>query len=228
MGIGLIISSRLGSERAPSKALFDFFGVPMLGFLLERLRISQQPNRFVLASSTLEENQILSVLAKQNGYEFFQGSDSDLIERYLCVAHKYNLDILVRVTGDCPFVNSNLVDFVINNSAPLLRGGEVDITTTKSAFPMGLDVECFSTVALERLNNLDNLSEEEREHLTLGFYDERREFVKTVISPIKLKECKTIFTVDTFEDYIQVMAKKDFLKRTDSLIKFLTHRVNGE
>ncbi|MDA7719782.1 hypothetical protein N8932_00620 [Alphaproteobacteria bacterium] len=228
MVIGLIISSRLGSTRAPSKALLDFFGVPMLGFLLSRVRTSRYVNTFILATSEKPENKILSNLATENQFQYFEGSDGDLTDRYLSAASTFKIDLLVRVTGDCPFVNAELVDFVVCKSIDAFKNGLVDVTTTKGFFPSGLDVECFSRTALERLKSQYDITTEEREHLTLGFYNRDKDFVTIPIHPINIAEGAAFYTVDTMDDYTRVRKNQSIIMEIDSLIRSLIKKNNME
>ena len=47
------------------------------------------------------------------GFDVFKGSHKNVLKRYYLAAKKYEADLIVRITGDCPLVDSNLIDQMI-------------------------------------------------------------------------------------------------------------------
>ena len=78
----------------------------------------------------------------------YQGDIDDVLSRYYYSAKKYNLDIIVRVTSDCPLIDYRLIDEIIN----FYNKNNVDYVsnTIEDSYPDGQDVEVFSMSALTK------------------------------------------------------------------------------
>ena len=57
--------------------------------------------------------------AKKNSISCFRGSENDVMGRVLNASHKFNADLVIEITGDCPLIDPNLVsqaiEIFINN-----------------------------------------------------------------------------------------------------------------
>lgn len=87
----------------------DLAGKPLLEHLFERLKSVGELDGLVLATSTAAENEVLVELAEQMGVGVFAGDEDDVLGRYVEVARRWSADHLVRVTGDNPLTDLNLV-----------------------------------------------------------------------------------------------------------------------
>ena len=50
-----------------------------------------------------------------NDIKCFRGSENNVLERYYLAAKQSKADVIVRITGDCPLIDSNLVDARISD-----------------------------------------------------------------------------------------------------------------
>lgn len=199
--VGIIVAARTGSTRLPGKALLPLNGMPMILFLLERLK-PLKGGRVVLATTDLEGDNRLAELVQAVGVPVFRGSANDLVARYTAAAAAFGFDTVGRVTGDCPFVDAAMVDACLEQAA-----GGFDIATTKGAFPVGLDIELYSAAVMAQLNAQEDLTESHREHLTLYMYDHRDRFaVRQLQPPASWPATSQSFTVDTRADYDRAAA----------------------
>ncbi|MDZ4017831.1 aminotransferase class III-fold pyridoxal phosphate-dependent enzyme [Pseudomonas sichuanensis] len=158
-----IVQARLGSTRLPEKVIKKINGTPMIELLLSRLSRAEELDEIVVASSVDPRNQPLVEMVRGLGYICVTGSENDVLSRYLLAAHTCKADVIVRITGDCPLVDPTLVDTAIRN----FREANVDYYSNVSppTFPDGLDIEVFTTAALERAGReTDNLFD--HEHVT--------------------------------------------------------------
>jgi spore coat polysaccharide biosynthesis protein SpsF len=196
--VGVVVAARTSSTRLPGKALLPLQGLPMLTFLLRRLRGLQSGEVF-LATTDLPVDDELATLAAREKVGVFRGSESDLVARYVGAAKQFSLDTVARVTADCPFVDAELVDWCVARAAGF---DHFDLATTKGRFPVGLDVEIYAAGKMAALNASVELSPAEREHLTLYFYDHGDEsLIRPIEQPDDLAATARKFTVDTAEDY---------------------------
>jgi glutamate-1-semialdehyde 2,1-aminomutase len=137
----------MGSVRFPGKVLQTICGTPLIGLLLERLSGSRQVDAIVLATSEDPRNEPLVRYTRELGYEVFQGSETDVLDRYYRAAQTARADTVVRITGDCPLIDPQLVDAVVER----FRAGGADYfgNVSPATYPDGLDTEVFSFRALE-------------------------------------------------------------------------------
>jgi glutamate-1-semialdehyde 2,1-aminomutase len=121
-------------------------GRPLIEILLKRLSNSKAIDRIVLATSERKEDDLLVQFVGELGFDTYRGSETDVLDRYYNAALKYQCDTVVRITGDCPLVDSKLVDEIIYK----FRSTGVDYASNidPPTWPDGLDVEVFSFDAL--------------------------------------------------------------------------------
>lgn len=167
----IILQARMSSSRLPNKVLLPILGKPMLAHQVARLQRIKTPHRLVIATSDEASDDQIEVLCQQLKVDCFRGDLTDVLARYYYAAIKFKsndsavnkMTNIVRVTGDCPLIDAEIIDnvidlFVKNNS-------DYCSNCAPATLPDGLDVEVFSFAALEKANQLaKKLSE--REHVT--------------------------------------------------------------
>jgi spore coat polysaccharide biosynthesis protein SpsF len=201
--VGIIVAARTASTRLPGKALLPLNGMPMILFLLERLK-RLKSGKVVFATTELESDDQVAALVDVAGIPVFRGSANDLVARYTAAAERFRFDTIGRITGDCPFVDAAMVDHCLDQAAGLDR---FDLATTKGVFPVGLDIELYSAAVMARLNTRSDLTESHREHLTLYMYDHKNDFaVRQLTPPSAWRASSHSFTVDTRADYYAARA----------------------
>ncbi len=126
-----IVQARMGSTRLPNKVMRLIDGVPMIELLLSRLSRAKNLNQIIVATSVDERNLPLIEHVQKLGYQCEQGDENDVLGRFAQAAEAHQVDVIVRITGDCPLVDPELVDDAIHrfklanvdyfsNTAPLL------------------------------------------------------------------------------------------------------------
>ena len=158
-----IVQARMGSTRFPNKVMQPILGIPMIELLLNRLALAKHVDRIILATSQDTNNQSLVDHVQGLGYEVYQGSEDDVLDRYYQAACIVQPKIVVRITGDCPLVDRAIVDRAIDT----FQQSKVDYLSNVSppTYPDGLDVEVFSFQALAKAWELSSQIHE-REHVT--------------------------------------------------------------
>ena len=91
MKYGVVISARIDSSRLPGKALLPLGGVPMIIFLLRRLLPSQKADGIIFATTSNTEDDKLADIVAEEGIPVFRGAASDVMRRYVDVAHELQL-----------------------------------------------------------------------------------------------------------------------------------------
>jgi glutamate-1-semialdehyde 2,1-aminomutase len=153
----------MGSTRLPNKVMKPIGDTPMIELLLNRLARAKEVDQIIVATSIDEHNLPLVDHVRKLGYTCEQGSENDVLERYLQTAEKHAADVVVRITGDCPLVDPDLVDEVIRR----FKAANVDYcsNTDPPTYPDGLDIEIFTFKALEQASQ-ETSDTFDREHVT--------------------------------------------------------------
>lgn len=143
-----IIQARMGSTRLPGKVLAQISGVPVLEFMVRRVRGSKRCSEVWVATSDHVGDDPVVDLCGRLGVPVFRGSENDVLERYRAAAENAGADVVVRLTADCPFADPGVIDEAIAH----FESDKFDYVSNviRRSFPDGLDVEVFSRVTLER------------------------------------------------------------------------------
>lgn len=159
-----IIQARLTSTRFPGKVLEPISGHhTVISSMVERMARCESSAQVVFAIPDNLENCELAKHLKDLGCDFYSGSEHDVRSRFVNVARQTKADLVVRLTGDCPLVDPDLVDSVVDLA--FQSGVEYASNIKPRTFPKGLDVEVFTTEALER-SFVNYNSELDVEHVT--------------------------------------------------------------
>ena len=190
-----IVQARMGSTRLPGKVLKNIVGKPMIELLLARLSKSKELDEIVVATSKDAANDTLQSTVISLGYKCFRGSEKDVLNRYYETSKTLGADIIVRITGDCPLIDPELVDECVQGFKNL----KVDYfsNTNPRTFPDGLDISVISYSAIERANN-EAKSIFDREHV-ITYIRNSETFSKSSIQNSK-DLSKLRWTVDDQED----------------------------
>lgn len=177
----IIVQARMTSHRFPGKSMAKLGGIPVIGRVLQRAMLVSNVERIILASPETKEQWPMFDYVKSYFPQvtIFEGSEWDVLGRYYDAANKFDLDYIVRITGDCPFIDPVLVRDTIDllyNNGDMSYCSNVYPTRT---FYKGLDCEAFTIDLLERAQ-YEAKSPEYREHVTL-WMQEQKDIVKGLI-----------------------------------------------
>jgi len=224
MKIGLIICARIGSKRLHGKALLRLGEHSVIGLMIERLKRSRYGDHIILATSKMGRDDPLIFVAEEQGIFSYRGSEDDVLGRMCGACDTYGIDVFVRLTGDCPLIDPEVVDIC----ADYYFNHHYDMVTTKYNFPMGIDCEVLSYELLKKISTLTQL-QEDREHVTLYLWKNRQQFnIFSITAPPDMDCAEYILTLDDLADYERIKKIVDhFGKRSiectgREIIGFLT------
>jgi len=209
--IGCIVQARTTSSRLPEKVLMPLpqnSDICVLSQVIRRLKKSEKINSVIIATTVNKTDDKIEDVAKKENICCFRGSEDDVLSRYYYAAKENNVDLVVRVTSDCPCIDPVLIDNLID----LHFDDKNDYTTIGlvRSYPHGLDTEIFSFKILEEMFNNAN-EKYEREHVTPYIYKTHSQKFKIKNYSYK-KDCSSIrITLDTLEDYTLLCAVYDCL-----------------
>lgn len=158
-----ILQARTSSTRLPRKVMLPLAGAPMLRRQIERLQRSRLMDRLVVATSDLAGDDCVAELAAEAGVGSFRGSLHDVLDRFYQAARPHRPDHVVRVTGDCPLIDWQLLDQCVRFTGE----GNYDYASNalRPTWPDGLDVEVMTFASLEQAWK-EGQGALEREHVT--------------------------------------------------------------
>lgn len=223
MNVLAIIQARMKSSRLPDKVMLDIHGKPMLTRVIERVQLASLINRVMVATTNGPDEDPIADLCQTTGIDCYRGNLNDVLDRYYQAAQKYQPDIVVRITADCPLIDPGLIDETVGvmiGSGPATAiwkpqadaekysASSADIAWDYAStrlpppwhrtFPIGLDVEACRFQALVRAWK-EATAPFEREHVMPYFYDLPNRF-RCIIAdwPVDLGHYR--WTVDTEAD----------------------------
>jgi spore coat polysaccharide biosynthesis protein SpsF len=196
--IAVIIQARMGSSRMPGKTMQEIAGKPLLAYCVHRCNQAKLIDRVIVATTLSIKDDVIANWCRGNNIACYRGSEEDVLDRYYQTAKKFDADIIVRVTSDCPFIDPEIIDILIEN----LKNSDVDYASNriqKRTYPHGIDAEVFRFSALEKAWS-DATKQEEREHVT-PYIMAHPEIFR--LSEVELEEDLSDFrlTVDYPEDF---------------------------
>ncbi|ALP53206.1 glutamate-1-semialdehyde aminotransferase [Candidatus Tenderia electrophaga] len=196
MKVVAIIQARIGSTRLPNKVMKTINGVPMIELLLKRLSKSKEVNEIVVATSVDKNNQPLVEHVKKLGYCCEQGSENDVLDRYVQAARAHDADVVVRITGDCPLIDPGLIDKCVLE----FKKYNIDYFSNilQPTYPDGLDVEVIKRESLEyALEATDEIYD--HEHVTPFIRESGRFKISGVVNDEDVSNLR--WTVDEPADF---------------------------
>jgi len=213
MKIGAIVQARTSSTRFPGKVLKDLpygSGITVLQQVLRRLKKATKLNDVIVATTVDKADEVIVKLSEKENVRWFKGSIDDVLERYYLAAKENDLDIVVRVTSDCPCIDPQVVDLVAEEH--LAEKAGFTSNALQRTFPHGLDTEVFSFDALEKAH-FEATEGFEREHVCPYIYKSKPQMFRIcrVQAPEKFYGPDIRVTLDTEEDYTLLCVVFDYL-----------------
>lgn len=163
MKVIAITQARYGSSRLPGKVLKTIQGKTLLQIHLDRICKSRKIDKLIVATTAEEEANDIAILAAKLGFTSFRGSVNDVLDRFFQAIQAENADYVVRLTSDCPLIDPELIDKIIQYTID--KKLDYCSNTLDPEYPDGQDVEVFTLSALKQAWTEAKLSSE-REHVT--------------------------------------------------------------
>ena len=110
MNIILIIQARMSSTRLPGKVLKKIEDKTVLQHCIDRCSKSKYINKIIIATTTNNADDAIKDYCTNNNILYYRGSENNVLKRFYDTACKYSPDIIVRLTSDCPLIDVNILD----------------------------------------------------------------------------------------------------------------------
>jgi spore coat polysaccharide biosynthesis protein SpsF len=170
----------------------------MLDLLIERLSQSKQIHKIVIATTTESGDDCIEKICRDLQVSCFRGSSKDVLDRVLRAAQEFQASHIVEMTGDCPLLDSAIVDQIIS----LFFSGEYDYVSNivERTYPRGLDTQIFPTAVLAEVAKITQ-DPADRENVSLFIYEHPERYrLGNLVAPEEIRRPDLRLTVDTNED----------------------------
>lgn len=166
--VGIITQARMTSTRLPGKVLLPASGKSMLAHHVERLAQSKLP--VIVATTTNATDDPLATASHALGVDVFRGSESDVLARFVGAVQEHDLDVVVRVTSDCPLIDGSVVQAGVQQFLDAEQPQLFLSNTLERSYPRGFDFEIMGADLLREAERSAN-SPHQREHVTPWIYE---------------------------------------------------------
>jgi spore coat polysaccharide biosynthesis protein SpsF len=178
-----IVQARMGSTRLPGKIMMSVRDKPLLHYNIRQVLQSKKIEKLIIATTDLPQDDKIVKFVDLYGIEVFRGNEEDVLDRYFHCAKEFKLDVIVRITSDCPLIDPEIIDECVKK----FENGNFDYLSNvhkkidgdwiydPCGFPHGFAVEVFTFNALENAwKNAKKSSD--REHVTQYILDNSKKF----------------------------------------------------
>jgi spore coat polysaccharide biosynthesis protein SpsF len=202
--IAAVVQARMSSRRLPGKSLLPLAGRPALRYVLDRLERAARLDLVVVATSTDPSDDPLAAFCSEEGVECHRGPLDDVAARFGEAVERYELDAFVRISGDSPLLDQQLVDRAVD----LFHDVPVVTNVQPRSFPHGQSVEVVDARTFHAaLAEMTDLSD--REHVTPSLYRHVR--YTNFAAPEDFSDVRLV--LDTPEDADRIAAMLARLER---------------
>ena len=197
--VAAVIQARMGSTRLPGKILKQLNGKPLLLFIIDRLKKMENLDEIIAATTEKKEDDITQKFLEENRIKFFRGSDDNVLERYYKVSLNFELDIIIRITADNPFIDPEILTKGVKMFMDMNeKERNCDYLRTLK-FPVGTNIEIFDSLTLNTVYK-EAVSDYDKEHVTSYIYTHPEKFkIHEWVSDKDYSSYR--LTVDTEEDF---------------------------
>lgn len=147
--VAAIIQARMASTRVPGKVLIPILGKPMLWYIAYRAQQASGIDDVIITTTQNPEDDVIEELADAQGWGLYRGNNvDDVVDRFYNAAQKYDIDLIVRLWGDSPLIDSEIIHRMIQET--LLHKADVAVTS-RQTFPEGMNLEVYTFEAMKRI-----------------------------------------------------------------------------
>ncbi|HNY22314.1 MAG TPA: NTP transferase domain-containing protein, partial [Treponemataceae bacterium] len=212
----VILQARLDSTRLPRKAVLPLGGKPVIYRVMENLR-RVVADQYVLACDEASEAE-LAPIARECGFLCIAGPKEDVLTRFCVVVKKVGADVVLRATGDNPWLFADAAQRTLDRFVELSATDNPPDYFTFTGLPHGCGVEAFSARRLLEACVLTD-SSYDHEHVGPAFYRHPERFTsvfETAGDAWYHPEIRT--TIDTREDYERACLMNEYLRSSGKAV----------
>lgn len=211
MRIVTIIQARMGSTRLPGKVMQDLGGDTVLARVVRRLRRAALLGEVIIATTTEPADDFIVQECRRLSVQVFRGNENDVLDRYYRAAEWAKAEAVVRITSDCPLIDSEISDETVRRF--LDQQPDYASNALARTYPRGLDTEVMTRQTLARA--WQEAQPHQRVHVTPYIYENPSRFrILSVRADSDYSSHR--WTLDTPEDLAFVRAVYERMGNDDS------------
>ena len=173
----------------------------MIDYLINRIQKVRLINEIIVSTTINSKDTKLVDYCKKKNYKYFRGSEKNVLDRIYETALKFNCEIIVFVTADCPIIDYKIINKTIKYYLNNLKKFDYVGNAFIRSYPDGMDIHVFPLKTLKK-NKILVQSDLEKEHVTLGIKKRPNIFrIKNIIAEKNLFWPELGLTLDVIEDY---------------------------
>jgi spore coat polysaccharide biosynthesis protein SpsF len=225
--VSAVLQARMKSTRLPGKALCPLASIPLTEHIINRIKAVADFDHIILAVPDSPTEAPLIEMAERLNITIARGPEEDVLERFLIAADQVKAQHIVRICGDNPLIDRQLMRLLIHTHLK----ENTDYTITSDSIPLGTGTEVVRVNSLKKIAGA-TMETKYREHVTTWFHDNPTLGVQSrVPAPAYLRNKSHRLTIDTKND-LTLMEKifNEFYTLTSPLpdlqkvIQFLDNR----
>lgn len=144
--VGVLVACRMKSVRLKNKAILPIHGIPSVELCLQNCLGMTEADEVILTTSTEAEDAVLRDYTLDGKVGFWQGDPDDVMQRYIDACEAHHIDVVIRVTADCPFISKEITSYLLKHH--FATGA--DYTAAKES-AVGTACEIYNVEVLKRV-----------------------------------------------------------------------------
>ncbi len=192
-----LVQARVTSKRLPGKMIKKINGNSILEILIDRLRLSKKISEIIILTSKNNSDNSIVQICKLKKIKFYRGPLNNVAKRFYEIVKKKNAKSFIRICGDSPLIDHNLIDKAISKFN--LKKHDLLTNIFPRTYPKGQSIEIINSKTYKDYFSLFK-KKNHKEHVTTYFYDN---FKKFKIHKLKnnINQSNINLSIDTIEDF---------------------------
>lgn len=194
-----VIQARMGSSRLKGKTLMSMAKYTLLETVINSVKRNTFIDDVIVATSINPEDDEIQNHCEKNCIKYVRGDSENVLSRFITLAKMYNPnDTFVRITADNP---------LNNRKASKLLYDKHNAEKNDYTYVDGLSHIVYEFVrvsALLKLSECFDLTNEDKEHVTIYFRKNKYKFKTALLGAEELglkPKLDKLLTVDSIDDY---------------------------
>ena len=192
-----LVQARVTSKRLPGKMIKKINGNSILEILIDRLKLSKRISEIIILTSKNKSDNSIVQICKLKKIKFYRGPLNNVAKRFYEIDKKKNTKSFIRICGDSPLIDHNLIDKAISKFN--LKKHDLLTNIFPRTYPKGQSIEIINSKTYKDYFSSFK-KKNHKEHVTTYFYDNFKKF-KMYKLKNNVNQSNINLSIDTIEDF---------------------------